>query len=66
MIKVPTIAELLWDLKVVQLRQLARNNRIKLVIERLFSVYNATTKEDIIEILLDSGKVTKKKIEAVR
>ena len=62
----PTIAELLYGLKVSELRKLAKYNRIELIkIGFLFSS-PATRKDDIIEVLLDSGKITKKKIEAVK
>lgn len=67
MIQLPTIEDLLYTLNVSQLRQLAKDNRIKLLKKRRFLRSNEVTrKDDIIEVLLDSGKITKKKIEAVR
>ena len=64
-IKMPTKEDLLRSLTVKQLRQLAKENRIRLVKEGFLWDYSASTKEDIIEILLDTPKITKKKIQAI-
>jgi len=61
----PTKEELLRALTVKQLRQLAKQNKIRLVKEGLFWDTHASTKDEIIEILLESPKITKKKIEAL-
>lgn len=56
---------LLWSLKVKELRQLAKENRISLVKEGFLWNSSASRKEDIIEILLQSPRITKKKIETI-
>ena len=57
--------DLLWSLTVKELRKLAKDNRISLVKEGILWNSRASTKEDIIEVLLDSSRITKKKIEAI-
>jgi len=54
--------DLLWSLTVKELRQLAKKNRISLVKEGFLWDSYATRKEDMIEILLESPRMTKKKI----
>jgi hypothetical protein len=61
----PTKEDLLRSLTVKQLRQLAKENKIRLVKEGFLWDYKASTKDDIIEILLESPKITKKKIQAI-
>jgi len=61
----PTKEDLLWDLKVKELRKLAKENRVPLVKRGWLGDTYATTKEDIIEILLESSRITKKKILAI-
>ncbi len=62
-----TKEDLLWDLTVKELRQLAKANRVSLVKGGLLglSTYSASGKEEIIEILLESPRITKKKILAI-
>jgi len=62
-----TKEDLLWDLTVRELRQLAKANRISLVKEGLLGLttYSASRKEEIIGILLESPRITKKKILAI-
>ena len=55
--------DLLWSLTVKELRTLAKENRISLVKEGFWGTSSASTKEDIIEIILESSRITKKKIE---
>ncbi len=57
--------DLLWSLTVKELRKLAKDNRTSLVKEGFWGNSSASTKEDIIELLLDSSMITKKKIEAI-
>jgi very-short-patch-repair endonuclease len=59
----PTKEELLNNLTVKQLKQLAKDNKVSLVSEGLFFDDVASTKDEIIEILLDSDKITKDKIQ---
>jgi len=61
----PTKEDLLWSLKVKDLRKLAKDNRVTLVKEGFLWNSRASTKEDIIEILLESSRITKKKIETI-
>jgi hypothetical protein len=61
----PTKEDLLRSLTVKQLRQLAKQNKIRLVKEGLLWDTYASTKDDIIELLLESPKITKKKIQAM-
>jgi hypothetical protein len=61
----PTKEDLLRSLTVKQLRQLVKENKIRLVKEGFLWDYKASTKDDIIEILLESPKITKKKIQAI-
>lgn len=61
----PTREDLFYELTVKQLRQLAKENRIPLVQEGLLWDTYASRKEDIIEVLLESPKITKKKILCV-
>lgn len=61
----PTKEDLLRSLKVKELRQLAKENRVSLVKEGWFGSSRATNKDDIIEILLESSRITKKKISAI-
>jgi len=61
----PTKEDLLWALTVTQLRKLAKDNKIKLIREGLLWDSPATRKEDIIELLLGSSRITKKKIQEV-
>jgi len=63
--RLPTKEDLLWDLKVKELRKLAKENRVPLVKRGWLGDTYATTKEDIIEILLESSRITKKKILAI-
>ena len=54
---------LLYELTIKQLRQLAKQNKIKLVKESLlYGTYSVSRKDEIIEVLLESPKITKKKI----
>lgn len=56
--------DLLRQLSVKQLRELAQENRVLLVYEDwLGGKYTATTKDEIIEVLNQSRKVSKKKVE---
>jgi len=54
---------LLYELTVSKLRALAKENNVSLVIEGLLEDSKATAKDDIIEILSKSRKITKKKIQ---
>jgi len=63
--RLPTKEDLLWDLKVKELRKLAKENRVPLVKRGWLGDTRATTKEDIIEILLESPRITKKKITTI-
>lgn len=59
----PTKEDLLYALTVKQLKQLAKENRIKLVREDWFGeTYHLSTKDEIIEILSESFRIIKKKI----
>lgn len=62
-----TKEDLLRSLTVKELRQLAKENRVSLVEEGLFGLttHSVSRKEDIIEILLDSSRIAKKKILAI-
>lgn len=60
----PTKEDLLNSLTVKQLKELARENKISLVLEGWLWESKATNKDEIIEVLLDSSKITKKKILA--
>ena len=62
-----TKEDLLWDLTTKELRQLAKENRVKLVKEGWLGLgtYSVTKKEEIIEILLKSPRITKRKILAI-
>lgn len=55
--------DLLYELTVSKLRALAKENNVSLVIEGWLEESKATTKDDIIEILSKSRKITKKKIQ---
>jgi hypothetical protein len=56
--------DLLYALSVKKLRELAKENRVLLITKSIFwGDSPATLKEDIIEILLKSRKVSKKKVE---
>lgn len=62
----PTKEDLLSELTVKQLRQLAKKDRVKLVEENLFwGTVPVSTKDDIIEVLSESSRITKKKIQAL-
>jgi len=61
----PSKEDLLYSLTVRELRQLAKANGIPLVTEGLLWNTRATTKEEIVELLLESSKITKRKIHAV-
>ncbi len=58
-----TKENLLYELSVRKLRALAKENNVSLVIEGFFGDSKATTKDEIIEVLAKSRKVTKKKIQ---
>ena len=58
----PSKEDLLNELTVKQLRQLAKDNKVSLVTEGFLWDSNATTKDEIIEVLVDSNKITKEKI----
>ena len=61
----PSKSELLNALTVSKLRALAKENNVSLVFENwLLGDTRATSKEDIVEILSESRKISKKKIEA--
>lgn len=60
-----TKEDLLWSLTVKELRKLAKENRISLVKEGFLWNSAASRKEDIIEVLLQSPRITKKKIGAI-
>jgi len=60
-----TKEDLLWSLTIKELRKLAKENRISLVKEGFLWDSPASRKEDIIEILLQSPRITKKKIKAI-
>jgi len=62
-----TKEDLLLDLTIKELRQLAKENRIKLVKDGWLgiSTYSVSKKEEIIDILLESPRITKKKILAI-
>jgi 5-methylcytosine-specific restriction endonuclease McrA len=61
----PSKRELLSALNVTALRKLAKENKVSLVTEDwLGGEQKATRKEDILDVLSKSSKVTKKKIEA--
>ena len=61
----PSKEELLRALTVKKLRELAKENKVSLVQKDwLFGDSRATTKEEIIEIFMESRKISKKKIEA--
>jgi very-short-patch-repair endonuclease len=60
----PTKEELLNTLTVKQLKQLAKDNNVSLVEEHLIFDSVATTKDEIIDVLLDSEKISKEKILA--
>jgi len=59
-----TKEDLLLSLTIKELRELAKENRIKLVKEGFLWDSPATRKEDIIGLLLESPRITKKKILA--
>jgi len=62
----PTKESLLNELTVKQLRQLAKENRIKLVKENwIIGTYSISTKDELIATLLESPRITKKKILAI-
>lgn len=61
----PPKEDLLWSLTVKELRKLAKENRVSLVKEGFLWNSPASTKEDIVEVLLNSSRITKKKIEAI-
>jgi hypothetical protein len=59
----PTKEDLLHSLTTKQLRQLAKKNGVKLVGENwIIGTYSVSLKKEIIEVLLESPKITKKKI----
>ena len=58
-----TKEDLLNELTVSRLRALAKENNVSLIIEGWIEDSKATTKDDIIEILSKSRKITKKKIQ---
>jgi very-short-patch-repair endonuclease len=58
--------ELLNNLTVKQLKQLAKENNVSLVWEGLFFDNVASTKEEIVDVLLDSDKITKEKITTIQ
>lgn len=62
----PTKESLLNELTVKQLRQLAKENKIKLVKENwVIGTYSISKKEELIVTLLESPRITKKKILAI-
>jgi hypothetical protein len=61
-----TKEELLYTLTVKQLKQLAKDNNVSLVEEHLIFDSVASTKDEIIDVLLDSDKITKEKIFTIK
>ena len=59
----PSKEALLTQLSVRKLKQLAKENRVSLVVEHFWENYTATEKYEIVEILNKSRKVSKKKVE---
>ena len=61
----PTKEELLNELTIKHSDNCAKENRIRLVKEGLLWDSTASTKEDIVGILVESPKITKEKISAM-
>ena len=59
----PSKEALLTQLSLRKLKQLAKENRVSLVVEHFWENYTATEKNEIVEILNKSRKVSKKKVE---
>ena len=58
----PSKYDLLAHLSVKQLKELANENNVPLIIEGFFSDSKATSKDEILEVLSESRKISIKKI----
>jgi hypothetical protein len=61
----PSKEDLLNELTVKQLRQLAKENKVSLVSEGFLWNSTTSTKEEIVEVLSNSVKITKEKISSL-